>query len=418
MKTGKVTLENQFGETIRTLAIDEPKFVVVYRFDTRRLEVLSSTKQLDEDGVTYQVIKEAKREEIAKSALDLPGGVRLTVAKEVNLLSPNVETPEESNEKFISILKYTAVVQFALVGMILIIGWFTRPKTLPEETLVKIVAPENRDLPMDNSKAKTVEVSEKKLPKQMKERSEKTFQAKSNRKSKYAGPGSRNGRPGTGGRPGLGTGVGNAGALGVLGGMGKQFNGPGGLNIHAAKTATGTGYSGIAAAGGFERSLHGKGLFAAGIGYGNSNARGFGGYGTKGRGGGRPGYGVIKMGNGGGSSGGYFAPLGDEDQASIEGGLDRDQINAVIQRHLGQVIGCYEQGLQVDPSLSGRVSVRFVIGTRGAVNSARVADTSLKSSSVEGCIVNRLKAWQFPKPTGNVNVRVTYPFVLKRLSQG
>jgi hypothetical protein len=100
----------------------------------------------------------------------------------------------------------------------------------------------------------------------------------------------------------------------------------------------------------------------------------------------------------------------------IEGGLDKDQIAAVINRHLGEVIYCYEKGLQVQSGLSGRVNINWVINAKGIVNGARIENSSLKSASVEACIVSHLSGWQFPKPVGGVNVKVSYPFVLKRVS--
>ena len=117
-----------------------------------------------------------------------------------------------------------------------------------------------------------------------------------------------------------------------------------------------------------------------------------------------------------GSSNAYFEPV--EREAMIEGGLDRDQINEVIQRHIGEVRFCYEQGLQGRPELSGRVTMRFLINGRGSVATANVARTSLRSDSVESCITQRLKAWKFPEPRGGVTVKVSYPFLLRRTSQG
>jgi len=69
------------------------------------------------------------------------------------------------------------------------------------------------------------------------------------------------------------------------------------------------------------------------------------------------------------------------------GGLDRDQIAEVIQRHIGQIRFCYEQGLQAKPELAGRVAIRFFINSNGIVNTASVTHTSLHSTDVEGCIV-------------------------------
>jgi hypothetical protein len=82
------------------------------------------------------------------------------------------------------------------------------------------------------------------------------------------------------------------------------------------------------------------------------------------------------------------------------------------------VIYCYEKGLQVQSGLSGRVGINWVINGGGNVSVASVGSSSLKNAQVEGCIVNHLRTWKFPHPVGGVNVKVSYPFVLKRVSHG
>ena len=100
---------------------------------------------------------------------------------------------------------------------------------------------------------------------------------------------------------------------------------------------------------------------------------------------------------------------------TVQGGLTMEQIEAIIMRNMGQITYCYEQGLQTKPSLSGRVRVRFMIGQQGRVTTAGVAGSSVNSAKVENCIVNKLQAWNFPRPVGGVSVKVVYPFTLRRV---
>lgn len=185
--------------------------------------------------------------------------------------------------------------------------------------------------------------------------------------------------------------------------------------MNATNDSRGTSWNGAGSGGvgGMERAVHGKGLMAGTMGQG-AHIEGGGGYGTRGKaGGGRPGYGTMGM---GGTAASYFEPV--QEEATVAGGLDMDQIAAVIARHQGEIIYCYEKGLQVKSSLSGRVGIRWVINGAGKVSTAAIESSSLKSAQVEGCIVSRLKGWQFPKPVGGVNVKVSYPFVLKRVGHG
>jgi hypothetical protein len=169
---------------------------------------------------------------------------------------------------------------------------------------------------------------------------------------------------------------------------------------------------GTGGSGGVQTSLYGKGITSAALGPG-ANISGGGGYGTKGKGGGQAGYGSLSL---VGSAGGMPVPLGAE--AEIAQGLDRSAIDEVIRRNLGQVRFCYEQALQGAPSLSGRVAMGFVIGGNGLVKTADVENSTMANKGVEDCISMRLKTWKFPLPQGGVDVKVTYPFVLRRQGQG
>ena len=194
----------------------------------------------------------------------------------------------------------------------------------------------------------------------------------------------------------------------ALRGSSKNSKQKGGVNLGQVKTTAGPGLGGTAGSGGVQTSLYGRGLVAAPVGKGG-NIKGGGGYGTKGKGGGKAGYGKLSL---VGSAGNAPIPLGKE--AIVQGGLDRDLISAVIERNKGQITFCYEQGLQGDPTLGGRVAVNFEIGSNGRVRTAGILNTTLHSSMVENCIIRRLKSWKFPLPEGGVNVKVSYPFLLRR----
>lgn len=201
------------------------------------------------------------------------------------------------------------------------------------------------------------------------------------------------------------------GALSVLGSL-KTGAQKGGLNLGQTQVTAGPGLGGTAGSGGVQTSIYAKGIVGAPLGAGG-NIQGAGGYGTKGKGGGQAGYGNLSL---VGSSGASPIPLGAE--ASVAKGLDKDQIAAVINRNLGQVRFCYEQGLQGDPHLNGRVAIAFVIGASGLVKTADIENTTLNAKAVEDCLVLRLKSWKFPLPEGGVDVKVSYPFVLRRSGQG
>lgn len=97
----------------------------------------------------------------------------------------------------------------------------------------------------------------------------------------------------------------------------------------------------------------------------------------------------------------------------VKGSLDKPIIRRIVRAHLEEVRYCYNQGLSEDPALGGRVDVQFTISPKGEVPVAVVASSTLDHDATETCIAKAVKRWKFPKPKGEGNVVVTYPFVLQ-----
>ena len=132
--------------------------------------------------------------------------------------------------------------------------------------------------------------------------------------------------------------------------------------------------------------------------------------------------GVGTQGRGGGTSAyGSGSGLGGKDAVSVEGGgfeeewvgsIDREAVRRVVRAGLKEVRACYEKELNRNPGIEGKVVIEWDIGEQGKVLAAKVKSTSLDNSSVESCIVARLKTWRFPEPPPNLVATVSYPFTL------
>lgn len=182
---------------------------------------------------------------------------------------------------------------------------------------------------------------------------------------------------------GLGTGINNA-----LGGL------QGGAGVGDAQGVGGLGSRGSGSGGG------GTGL-------------GLGGLGTKGGGRGAGGYGSIDLGGRGKDSTRVIPG-----KTTVVGGLDKDVIMKVIKRHQNEIKFCYEQELQKNPALGGKVAVAWTIDPAGSVNEANVSESSISNANVEGCILQRIRRWKFPEPQGGGVVNVTFPWIFKAAGEG
>ena len=370
-----LVLQDKSGTTLRTFSWAGEKSTVIRREDSRRLEIVADTADLVSRKIHFENLGEITKESLARSPYILGELGHLRLTDKVGQTVTDVQDPKESQRAwYLSI----GLLVFLFASMISSFSRFSQVSPKLEEELKKQVVKIIKNI----QRPETQKALNKKLE------SEPTTKQVTKSVS-----------------------VKRLGALSALGSLtsGKQ---KAGLNLGAAQTSAGPGLGGTQGSGGVQTSLYAKGIVASPLGAGG-NIQGAGGYGTKGKGGGQAGYGKLAL---TGSSGASPMALGNE--ASVAQGLDKDMIAAVIARNLGQVRFCYEQGLQGDSSLAGRVVVDFTIGGNGLVKSASVGSSSLHSAGVEECIVMRLKTWKFPLPDGGVDVKVSYPFQLRRSGQG
>ena len=110
--------------------------------------------------------------------------------------------------------------------------------------------------------------------------------------------------------------------------------------------------------------------------------------------------GRIKLGGGGGDIGG-------------SGDFDASQVVKQIKKRLRGIQSCYERELRNNPSLAGKVTVKFTIVERGTVSKASATTNTTGSPKVGACVVNVVKRFRFnPGPEGG-SVSYSYPFVFQ-----
>ncbi|WP_413569803.1 AgmX/PglI C-terminal domain-containing protein [Bdellovibrio sp. HCB117] len=373
----RLILEDNAGNVTRQIPVTEKKAQLIQRSDTKRLEVVIDTAALTKEKIKFSKLADLDFDEMKNKKFPLGnfGSLRLVEAIETVPVDGSVRADEKKD------LKASMLLAFAILLLLI--------------SIIKFAPKENAKV-TEELKQQVVKIV------QTKEMKRKTVAPTNNMAADPTATKMPTKRAEL---------VKRSGALSALGSLrsGKQR---GGLNLGAVNTTAGIGLGGTGGSGGVQTSLYGKGITSAPLGTGG-NIQGGGGYGTKGKGGGQAGYGSLSL---VGSAGGAPVPLGAE--AEVAQGLDRSAIDEVIRRNLGQVRFCYEQALQGTPNLSGRVAMGFTIGGNGLVKSASVENSSMANKGVEDCITMRLKTWKFPVPQGGVDVKVTYPFVLRRQGQG
>jgi TonB family protein len=123
-----------------------------------------------------------------------------------------------------------------------------------------------------------------------------------------------------------------------------------------------------------------------------------------------------------GTSGGGNVSLGNKGDARVTGkvaaaspevdsaDVDREALARYIKARLTAIRGCYEKELKRNPTLKGKVVVRFNITPAGRAGDIRIEENSVGSAEVGLCIASLMRSWVFPfKPPDEVAVQ--YPFL-------
>lgn len=413
----KLVLQNRLGQGIRVLQVNGDRLNLIYRQDSRRVEAHSDLSGLDRRKVRYTILSQLNSSAIPAEGFALPNGLgRLANFDETTKITHNeFELPEENDQKrTAAVMKKVTAAHVAAVMGVIGLSFFFKPIPKEEPQLVTIVLPKEEK---QQATVKPATQPVQKITRQTVTARKPVTKPVSHTVVHRKPVNPRNVKVARIVHTEKPRSLDNVGALAAMGGLRNGTRGAQGLdlnsmkNIRSAGVGTGGGGVGLAGSGGVSGVMPGTGLIAGSSGRG-ARGESAGGYGTRGQGGGRAGYGTISM---VGGAGGVSLPP-DED-VGVQGGLTIDQIMAVINKNMGQIIYCYEQGLIGQPSLKGRVNVSFTINAAGRVQVSRVEHSSLGSKAVEGCMISRLNTWQFPRPVGGVKVDVTeYPFNLTRMA--
>ncbi len=147
----------------------------------------------------------------------------------------------------------------------------------------------------------------------------------------------------------------------------------------------------------------GGGTGEGSIGMGNINTIGHG----NGTGGG------DGFGRGNGHVGGSHhvkSPSLSQGTTTVNGRLPPEVIQRIVRQNFGRFKLCYTEGLRDNPSLQGRVSVKFVISRDGSVGTSADGGSDLPNQSVTQCVVRGFGNLSFPVPEGGI-VTVVYPLI-------
>lgn len=86
-------------------------------------------------------------------------------------------------------------------------------------------------------------------------------------------------------------------------------------------------------------------------------------------------------------------------------------INRVVTQQQSRLKKVYESMLKRDPTLSGKLKIKFTIMPDGSVTGVSIIESTTNNATFDKRILSYVQRWKFPPITGGSPVEVVYPFV-------
>ena len=95
----------------------------------------------------------------------------------------------------------------------------------------------------------------------------------------------------------------------------------------------------------------------------------------------------------------------------MNGRLPPEVIQRIVRQNFGRFRLCYTNGLRSNPSLQGRVAVKYTIDRDGSVRGTPAdGGSDLPDQSVVQCIIHGFQNLSYPQPEGGI-VTVVFPLI-------
>jgi hypothetical protein len=95
-----------------------------------------------------------------------------------------------------------------------------------------------------------------------------------------------------------------------------------------------------------------------------------------------------------------------------DGKVDVSAIAQEIRSRRRAIAACYERALKAQPTLAGKLVVRFSLAAAGTVSAVDIDDDSLGSADVAACIRATVLRWRFPA-LAEGSAELSFPFVFQ-----
>ncbi len=95
-------------------------------------------------------------------------------------------------------------------------------------------------------------------------------------------------------------------------------------------------------------------------------------------------------------------------------GRSQESVQGVVLKHNKSIQYCYERELKRNPTLKGKIAIRFTITPQGTIKKVSIVTSTLNNRKIEQCVLSRVRRWSdfgaIDLTIGDTTIRQVYAF--------
>jgi Ca-activated chloride channel family protein len=96
------------------------------------------------------------------------------------------------------------------------------------------------------------------------------------------------------------------------------------------------------------------------------------------------------------------------EQIVVNGGVSQASVQHVAKKHNSEILSCYQQALQKQPNVQGKLVIKLAIAANGHVTQASFVSNPFSDQTLVACLTQKLKQWRFANARAPGEATITY----------
>jgi Ca-activated chloride channel family protein len=104
------------------------------------------------------------------------------------------------------------------------------------------------------------------------------------------------------------------------------------------------------------------------------------------------------------------------EKITVSGGVSRASVQNVVKKNIKEIQVCYQQALQKQPGVRGKLVVKLAVDASGLVTQVSLVANPFNDQALAACLTQKLKQWRFANVRTPGEATITYELGVPRIN--